>query len=299
MPNTPRTIAKSSLLQVRFAPRATLSDATLARVGAVLLWVLVLLAAGGGIYALVRSPSGSASETSSTDPEAMSESVWAATGFAERYVSTYLLAGADGRHLTPFLGYTPELPPMQQPVEPAAPARVVDVHAAGEEYWAVTVAVGPPGQERYWRAAVDTRGEQPVAVGLPMAVAGPATEVERVELDINLAQPPADDPVAETMTGFLGAYLCGQGELSRYLRPGLRLTPADPAVCGDVELVRWGASDGEDDARTVVAEVRLVAGSGDDATALLSTYAANMARRDGRWEVAELLPAPPRQDEAG
>jgi Conjugative transposon protein TcpC len=297
--NTPRTIAKTSLLRVRFAPGRTLSDAALARAGAVLLWALVVLAAAGGIYAFVRSPSGSASETSSSGTDTMSESVWAASGFAERYVSTYLLAGADGRHLTPFLGYTPELPPTQQPVEPAAPARVVDVQAAGDEYWSITVAVGPPGQERYWRAAVDTRGGQPVAVGLPTAVAGPAEEVERVDLDLNLAQPPTDDPVAETMTGFLGAYLCGQGDLSRYLRPGLTLTAADPAVCSQVELVRWGTSDTEADTRTVVAEVRLISGSGDAATTLGSTYTAEMARRDGRWEVAELLPAPPRQDEAG
>jgi Conjugative transposon protein TcpC len=298
--NTPRTIAKTSLLRVRFAPRATLSDATLTRAAAALLWVLIVVAAAGGVYAWARSPSGSTEEASTADTTGMSNSVWAATGFAERYVTAYLLAGADGRSLAPFLGYSPEMPTTQQPSAVVAPARVVGVEGTGDQYWAVTVAIGPPGQERYWQAAVDTTGSQPVAVGLPAAVPGPPAEVDRTELAVNLVQPPADDPVAETVTGFLGAYLCGQGELSRYLRPGLMLTAADPAVCSQVELVRWGSSgDGdEDEARVVVAEVQLISGTGDAAVAQQSMYAARMAQRDGRWEVAELLPAPPRQQDA-
>jgi hypothetical protein len=296
--NTPRTIAKTSLLRVRFAPRATLSDATLTRAAAALLWVLIVVAAAGGVYAWARSPSGSTEEASPADGAGMSDdSVWAATGFAERYVSAFLLAGPDGRSLAPFLGYSPELPPTQQPSAVVAPARVVGVEGTGDQYWAVTVAVGPPGQERYWRAAVDTTGSQPVAVGLPAAVPGPPAEVDRTELAVNLVQPPTDDPVAETVTGFLGAYLCGQGDLSRYLRPGLMLTAADPAVCNQVELVRWGSS-GEDEARIVVAEVQLVSGADEAAVAQQSMYAARMAQRDGRWEVAELLPAPPRQQDA-
>jgi hypothetical protein len=295
--NTPRTIAKSAPLRARFAPHVGLSDATVARASAALLWVLILVAAIGGIYAWTRSPSGTATESAGSEAGASDEAAWAATGFAERYVATYLLAGAEGQRLTSFLGYTPELPPTQQPAEIAAPTRIVDVSAAGEDYWAVTVAVGPPGQERYWRAAVDTHGSQPVAVGLPAAVAGPVTEVDRVDLGVNLISPPADDPVAETMTGFLGAYLCGQGELSRYLSPGLRLTAADPAVCGRMELVRWGVSDDEGDTRTVVAEVQLITGSGEAATEQQASYSALMTRRDGRWEITELLPAPPRQQD--
>jgi hypothetical protein len=295
--NTPRTIAKTAPLRARFAPHAGLSDATVARAGAALLWVLIVVAAVGGIFAWTRSPSGTTSEATPSTDSGVSEAAWSATGFAERYVATYLLAGSEGQHLTSFLGYTPELPPTQQPSEIAAPTRVVDVSAAGEDYWAVTVAVGPPGQERYWRAAVDTHGAQPVAVGLPAAVAGPATDVDRVELGVNLISPPADDPVAETMAGFLAAYLCGQGELSRYLSPGLRLTAADPAVCGRVELVRWGATDDESDTRSVVAEVQLITGSGEAAVEQQASYSARMTRRDGRWEIAELLPAPPRQDD--
>jgi hypothetical protein len=298
--NTPRTIAKTSALRARWAPAAPLSDTVLARAGAVLLWVLVVVAALGGVLAWLRSSSDPAPAASTSDGGPAIEASWAAAGFAERYVSTYLLAGAEGSHLAPYLGYSPELPPTQQPSRIAAPARAVHVAEAGEDYWSITISVGPPGQERYWRAAVDTQGDTPVAVGLPAAVAGPPTEVDRADLSVTLSQPPADDPLTETVTGFLGAYLCNSGDLSRYLRPGADLAPADPAVCRTVELSRWGISSNEGDDRTVVVDALLISGTGDAATAQQATYAARLVRRDGRWEVAELLPAPPReQDDAG
>lgn len=297
MANTPRTIAKTSQLRARWAPTASLSDAVLARLSAVLLWVLVVVAALGGVLAWASSGSDSPSATTTSDDGAATGAVWAAAGFAERYVSTYLLAGSEGSHLASFLGYAPELPPTQQPSEIAAPARAIHVTEAGEDYWSITIAVGPPGQERYWRAAVDTHGDTPVAVGLPTAVAGPPVEVDRADLAVNLGQPPTDDPLAETVTGFLGAYLCGTGDLSRYVQPGVDITPADPAVCRTVELVRWGASTDEGDNRTVVVDALLVSGSGDAATPQQTTYAVDLTRRDGRWEVAELLPAPPREQD--
>lgn len=292
----PRTIPKTSPPRARWAP-APLPDAVLARAGAVALWVLVVVAALGGVLAWLGSGSDDTPAAVTSDAGAVTAASLAAAGFAERYVSTYLLAGADGAHLVPFLGYAPELPPSQQPSRTAAPARAVHIAEAGEGYWSVTVAIGPPGQERYWRAAVDTQGDSPVAVGLPAAVAGPPAEVDRADLSVTLGQPPTDDPVAETVTGFLGAYLCGTGDLARYLRPGLALRPADPPVCRAVDLVRWGTSTDEGDERTVVVDAVLVSGTGDATTGQQATYAAELVRRDGRWEVAELLPAPPREQD--
>jgi hypothetical protein len=292
----PRTIPKTSPPRARWAP-ASVPDAVLARAGAVALWVLVVVAALGGVLAWLRSGSDETPAAATSDERASTEAAWAAAGFAERYVSTYLLAGAEGSHLAPFLGYSPELPPSQQPSEIAAPARAVHIAEAGEDYWSVTIAIGPPGQERYWRAAVDTHGDTPVAVGLPAVVAGPPSEVDRADLSVTLSQPPVDDPLTETVTGFLSAYLCGSGDLSRYLRPGLDLTPTEPAVCGTVELVRWGISTDEGDERTVVVDAVLVSGTGDAASGQQATYAVDLVRRDGRWEVAELLPAPPREQD--
>jgi hypothetical protein len=265
------------------------------RATAVVLWVLILLAALGGLSALLRPSTSASSEgaTGAVTPD-QSQSRFVAAGFAERYVTAYLEAGSDGTGLVPYLGYTPELPGTAEAGQVTGPVHTVDVAEAGDGYWAVTVAVGFPGEERFWRAAVDVDAESfdAVAVGLPAAVAAPPA-VEREKLAATLSAPPAGDPLVETVNGFLSAYLCGQGDLSRYLRPGTSLTAADPAVCSEAEIVRWGAVATDDGHQTVVVDAQL--GTGPNAR--IATYSAAMTRRDGRWEIAELLPAPPRDSD--
>jgi hypothetical protein len=267
----------------------------LTRAAAVVLWILILLAALGGISALLRpSSSGSGDAATGATTGDQSQSRLVASGFAERYVTAYLEAGRDGAGLVPFLGYTPELPATAEAGPVSAPVRTVDVAEAGDDYWAVTVAVGFPGEESFWRAAVDVDpdGFEAVAVGLPSAVAAPPA-AEREKLGVTLAQPPVDDPLVETVTGFLGAYLCGQGDLSRFLSPGTAITAVDPPVCQDIEIVRWGAVADDEGHQTVVVDAQL----GTGVRARFATYSAAMTRRDGRWEIAELLPAPPRDSD--
>jgi hypothetical protein len=274
-----------------------LSDATLTRATAIVLWLLIFLAAVGGIAALLRSPSSGASD-SGASPAATdhSQSRFVASGFAERYVTAYLEAGRDGSKLVPYLGYTPELPGTAQAGAVSATVRTVDVTEADDDYWAVTVAVGSPGAERFWRAAVEVDKDfDAVAVGLPAAVAAPP-DAERVKLGVTMAEPPADDPVVDTVTGFLSSYLCGQPDLSRYLSPGTSMTAVDPAVCDTVEIVRWGATPDEDGHQTVVVDAQLEDNEARGNTRI-ATYSAAMTRRDGRWEIAELLPAPPRDSD--
>jgi hypothetical protein len=274
-----------------------------ARGSAALLWLLVLLAALGGLTALLR-PNSSSDEpaTSEPDPDAVpGESAVIAGGFAERYVTAYLEAGSEGDVLAPFLGYAPELPPTAEPVDLAAPVRAIDITKADTDYWAVTVAVGWTGQERFWRVAVDLRDGAPNAVGLPAAVAGPPNP-ERSALNVNMGQPAIDDPEVKTVTEFLAAYLCGNGELARYLSPGLKLHAADPKVCSKVEVIRWGVVDGDDDTtHTVVFDALLdgdpAANASSGATPRVATYTLLLSSRDGRWEVTDLLPAPPLEDD--
>jgi hypothetical protein len=290
--NTPRTISKPTL-RARWAPSVT--DVTVARATAIVLWILIALAALGGISALLRpssSGSGDGAATATTPDQSQSRLV--ASGFAERYVTAFLQAGRDGSSLVPFLGYTPELPGTATGGPVTAAMRTVDVTEAGDDYWAVTVGVGPPGGEIFWRAGVDVDPDDfsAVAVGLPAVVAAPEA-AEREKLGVTLSAPPADDPAVETVTGFLGAYLCGQSDLARFLSPGTELTPVDPPYCDQVEIVRWGAAPDEEGHQTVVAEAQL--GTGQNAR--MATYSAAMTRRDGRWEIAELLPAPPRDSD--
>lgn len=277
--------------------RLPVSDVTLARGSAALLWVLIFLAAMGGLAAWLRPTSDpEPTATVSDDAGAASgQAVVVAGGFAERYVTAYLEAGNEGEVLAPFLGYTPELPTTARPTELSSPVRAVGIEAAADGYWSVIVAVGWTGQERFWQVAVDLREGPANAVGLPAAVAGPVAP-ERSSLDVNMIQPALDDPMVESATGFLGAYLCGQGELARYLSPGLRIAAADPAVCGEVEIIRWGVVEGDEpDAQTVVLDA-LLDGSADPesgTTPRVATYTLLLASRDDRWEVADLLPAPP------
>lgn len=368
--------AKGGGLKALLQPRPSgpserrLSDATVSRLGATLLWVLVIVAAYGGVSAWLRPGSSAATETMPASPGEVADGRWAAAGFAERYVAAYLAAGSDGAGLAPYLGYSPDLPGNAEPASTTEPVRMVEVvrgHDERTDYWSVTVAVGEPDltasddgeadltggesgesgdqasddadgaadssdeaapdegempEESFWRVAVDTSGDQPVAAGLPAPVPGPPAP-ERADLALSLQQPPTDEPMVESVEGFLASYLCGAADLDRYVHPDyvhLRyetpaggsaedgstadgqdaLVPADPPVCQEVAVDRWAdapardlpgvpPSEEDDERRTVVAEVSFDTGS----DARQTTHALTLAERDGRWEVVALLPAPP------
>jgi hypothetical protein len=267
-----------------------------ARGSAALLWILVALAALGGITAFLRpNTSNDPAPTVKADDEAVpGTAAVEAGGFAERYVTAYLEAGNDGAVLAPFLGYdTVELPPTAKPVDLAAPVRAVGITKAATDYWSVTVAVGWTGQERFYQVAVDMRDGDINAVGLPATLAEPP-KPKRSTLAVSLQTPNPNDPAVQTVTGFLGAYLCGEGELSRFLSPGLSLTAASPKVCSEIEVIRWGVVKGDDESKqTVVFDALLDSHGRSGATPRLATYTLLLASRDGRWEVNDLLPAPP------
>lgn len=303
-----------------------ISDATIARVSAAVLWVLVILAAYGGITTLLGSGSSSSGDVAAPLPGDVPDGRWAAAGFAERYVTAYFMAGSDGSVLAPYLGYSPELPATAAPATSTGPVRTVEVTRADRDrpdYWSVTVAVGDPAGgestsaaagadgedetssgpgtpdtprgETFWQVGIDTSGDQPVAAGLPAPVAGPP-EPDEAPVAVSLSQPPTNDPAVESVQGFLAAYLCGAADLDRYLHPEAVLRAVNPPVCQQVQVSRWGSApvpgsgdEGSEPRQTVVAEVVLDSG----ARARRATYGLTLAQRDGRWEVAELLPAPP------
>lgn len=306
MANT-RTIPETGrrLGRPREPRRLPVSDVAVARGSAALLWLLIFLAAMGGLAAWLRPASSSddAEQTVAGETDAITgTAVVVAGGFAERYVTAYLEAGSDGALLAPFLGYAPRLPQNSGAVDLAAPVRSVAIEKADTDYWSVVVAVGWTGQERFWQVAVDMRDSRPNAVGLPAAVPAPAPPSEGSSLEVSVTDVPLDDPVVESVTGFLDAYLCGAGELSRFLSPGTELTAADPALCSQVEVTGWGVVDEEDaNTRTVVLDALL---DGDVAiddesgvSARVATYTLLLSSRDGRWEVSEVLPAPPLEEE--
>ncbi|MGH9212645.1 MAG: hypothetical protein ACRD2C_18545, partial [Acidimicrobiales bacterium] len=253
------------------------------------LWALVSLAAVGGVTALLR-PAAEAPGAPSTAPPAESVSdAWAAASFGERFVIAYLVAGPDSDvDLADYLADTPELP-ANSPAEPLdGPVVAVGVEQLDAGYWAVTVAAGQPGDERFWWAGVVRDGARLVATALPTPIAGPPV-ADRPALLVNQAEaPPVGDPAVDTFAGWVGAYACGQGDASRYLAPGVSLPAVTPSMCTEARLETWGSVTDDQGRRHVVAEVLLDPGP----QARRVSFAAVLAERAGRWEITELQPAP-------
>jgi len=273
---------------------AVVSDETRMRAASAGLWALVSLAAVGGVTALLRPPP-DAPETPSTGAPADSVTdAWAAASFGERFVIAYLAAGPGSDvDLSAFMADSPALP-ATGPAEPLdGPVAAVGVEQIDAGYWAVTVAAGQPGHERFWQVGVRRDAGRLVATALPTPTAGPAV-ADRPELLVDVAEvPPVGDPAVDTFAGWVRAYACGQGDASLYLAPGVELAPISPPLCSEAELTTWGSVAAGDGRRHVVAEVVL----DPDPQARRVTFAAVLAERAGRWEITELLPAPALADD--
>lgn len=275
--------------------RLNVPDETRVRIASAALWLLVGLSALGGVVGLIQPAPGAVREEARAGSSALTVSeAWAAAGFGVRAVAAYLSADDGGGGDAGFAAFqgngTADAAP---PVGGVPPVAVVAVERAGEDYWAVTVAARVAGGEELWRIGVANSRGRLVATGLPTPVAAPPVGDEPEPAVAASESPPADDPVVETVTGWIEAYACGQGDVSRWLAPGVRLAGVTPPLCSGVRLDRWGTQSRGDDRLVVVTEAALDRGASERPV----TFALALAQRDGRWEVAELLPAPPLSEE--
>lgn len=265
------------------------SDETRMRAASTGLWALVSLAAVGGVTALVRPSSDARGEPLAAAPAESVSDAWSAASFGERFVVAYLVAGQDSDvDLSAFLAESPDLPASQPPEPLEGPVLAVGVEQVDVGYWAVTVAAGRPGGERFWWVGVARRDGRLVATALPTPVAGPSVG-ERPALVVEQTEvPPVGDPAVDAFAGWVSAYACGQGDASRYLAPGVSLPPVTPPVCTEARMETWGSVMDDRGRRHVVAEVVLDPGP----QARRVSFAAVLTEREGRWEITELLPAP-------
>jgi len=271
-----------------------------------LLWLLVV---SGPAAALVTAAHLSAlnsrlesvqAAVAAADPPADTAGV---EGFAELFIATYFDAGegstaglamfVDGVALdgveagfwsavrTTSLGAT-EIAPGYFAVTVAVN---LIAHATGSDPTPVPQSVGT----LFYSVGVAETDSGWTVVGLPSLMPAP-----------NRASPPdllvdrldgIDDPGLEDMVGrFLIAYLTGDGELTRYLAPSASIAAVQPTPFTAVEVLRSGIAE-DSRGRTVVA---VVARATDDAgRAQLLEFWLAVSQRDGRWEVTEILPAPP------
>lgn len=270
-----------------------------------LLWLLVLSGPAAALVATAHLSTLSSrleviqAAAAAADPPADSSG---AAGFAELFVSAYLDAGegsttgperfVDGVAMegadagswsvvrTTSLGAT-EIAPGYFAVTVAAEliARVTGSDSiSSEPFGTLFYSVGVAETDSGW-----------TVVGLPSLIPAPDRAIAPDLLVDRLDG--IDDPGLQDMVGrFLSAYLTGDSELARYLAPSAPVLHVHPPPFTDVEVLRSGIAT-DQEGRTVVA---VVARATDDAgRAQLLEFWLAVSQRDGRWEVAEVLPAPP------
>lgn len=148
-------------------------------------------------------------------------------------------------------------------------------------YFQVPVTVQRPADEN-----------EPLAVSapaLPSPVAGPA-EAETLGLDYPKTIPTTSE-LGESVSAFLNAYVAGDGEITRYLRPGTDIAAIAPPPYAEATIKSIGGShetsddpsDGDGTHAFVTAE--LTRPDGEKTTA---QYVLTLVARDGRWEVSGL-----------
>jgi len=224
-------------------------------------------------------------------------------GFAELFVAAYLGAGEDSAAaLRPFLD-GPSLDGVAEGSWRAVRTTSLGARQIGPGYFAVTVAADvvaadidsdgqpvwvPVGTRFYSVGVVETETGWAVA-GLPTLVAAPARAVPPELLVRRFDGLDGTPGLEETVSRFLAAYLAGVGELARYTSPSSLIVAVQPPPFSDVEVLDAGVVDASDGVGQVRVVVRAVDAAG---RAQVLEYSLMVAVRDGRWEVAELLPAP-------
>lgn len=188
---------------------------------------------------------------------------------------------------------------------------VASVAPTSADTWSVTVGVDvaepapgaapPPEGEapalvwvrRYFQVpvqVVQASGSTAVeAIALPAPVPAPAT-APAPDLDYPRTISPTS-AAGESVGSFLSALVAGQGEISRYTRPGYDISAVSPAPYTAVTVKSLSGSHevtddpAEGDGSYVLATVELTRPDGQKTTA---QYALTLIARDGRWEVAGL-----------
>ena len=269
-----------------------------ARVG---LWALVALGALGGLVGLLRpstpavEPSDAGGSSDVTPPEV--------AGFGELAVITWVQAEGDGAEEA--------LDPLYV-IDPASDsgsagkrrvngdATAVATREVSDEYWAVTVAA--PVDEYtdgawhsvgtwYLEVGVARTDDGLVAISEPAIVPAP-TEPESAPEPAGdgLGVPSQDDEdMATTVDGFLNALMAGNGDVSRYLAPGVEILPVTPPPFAEVRLQRWDVEDAGEGAVRVRLAAKATSAGGVPRTV---SYELGLAERAGRWEVTSLSGAP-------
>lgn len=180
------------------------------------------------------------------------------------------------------------------------PIKITDARVASIKRtagaWAVTVAGTVAGARRYFQLPVTVVDGNVSALSLPGAVAGPQV-VRGADNDYGRAVT-SSSPLQQTVSAFLAAYLSGDGDVSRYVSPGVDIAPVVPAWATSIEVMdlRSNADELDVDAPPtegqkvrVLASVEVTVGEQQVTNA---NYALSLTSRAGRWEISKVDPVP-------
>lgn len=272
------------------------------RAAVLALWLLVGVAAAGGIFAALLGRPAKATAAATVPPSPVGPAGW-----AQLYVAAFLAAGdTTSASLSPFLADPPSLSGVNSNTLAASSTVALDATVAGPQYWSVTVAAqvegaSPSGGDwrplgvRYYTVGVVDQAGRYIATGLPAEVAAPAAAATP-KLALPLPSAPAPgDPQVDTVAHFLQAFLCGQGELSRYTPAGSSLRPVTPPPFQTVTLTGIAKRSQRPSPTTaaftwVDAQVNATDPAGR--TEQLA-YTFELDHQAGQWVVSALLAAPP------
>lgn len=267
------------------------------RAGTAALWLLIALAAAGGIRSLLAG-----GPARPADAETLASTTASAAGFAQLFVATYLESGAgQARQLRRFYPGGIDLSGVTAEARYASHTAAVSMVPLGAGSWSITVAadVLVAGQGGYVRSGVQdyqvgvtaTRNGM-IATSLPSLVPAPPAP-SLAALDTPPVAAPGRDAATRALAAFFGAYLTGGDTSTATPAPaGSGIRPITPAPFASAQLtgVAWltqggGAAPGR---RVALAEI-----SATDARGFKQVleYTVRIGRHSNRWQVLQILPA--------
>ena len=287
-------------------PSWRLTPALTVRILHIVLWLLVFSGPATALLVAARVSSLGAQLDAVTAGAAVDlpADTAGAEGPAELFVAAYLSAGEDSiAGLEAFLEGVSlegveggswsatrtvslgaeEVAPGYIAVTVAAEVVAEDLNSGGTPSW---VSVGT----RFYSIGVAETSTGWTVTGLPALLPAPPIADSPAMLVDRLDGLDAAPGLAEMLSRFFSAYLAGDGELTRYTSPTSDIASVQPSPFAGVEVVAAGMAATADGATNVAVVVR----AADSAKrAQLLEYSLIVSQRDGRWEVSDLLPAPP------
>ncbi|MGX1778205.1 conjugal transfer protein [Nocardia brasiliensis] len=264
----------------------------------VLIAILAVLAVLGGGHTVL---SWFETEPPRDDDRAASRLIgdsFLATSFAEDFVVTYLSSDARGLDgIARFVGTTHQV---ELPTTPSVVSDPAVVYAArtlsdgNVDVWTVTVSVrqGSDATTRsYYRVAVSLIDGRVRALAVPAAVE-PPRQATGLALGYRMTCGPAT-PLGQAATGFLTAYLTGDGDITRYSVPGAGFTGLRPPPYQKLESVTLASDDSTCGSGVTTARLLATARPRTE-TDLAATlgYPLTMVLNAGQWQVRSIDAVP-------